>query len=116
MPRSLGAPKLVAERHRPAGYEETGGVSLDIPGVGVSVASFHLSRTTPGDAGRRVYHGGHTGFRMDAQIMSAILFHYLTDAGLRQAVATEHAALGGLYRSYQENLRKAYAVELTPKD
>jgi metal-dependent amidase/aminoacylase/carboxypeptidase family protein len=27
--RRLGAPRLVSERQRPAGYEETGGVSLD---------------------------------------------------------------------------------------
>src|SRR3712207_7710570 len=31
--RKLGAPKLVAEAQRPSGYEETGWLSRDIPGV-----------------------------------------------------------------------------------
>jgi len=114
--RSLGAPKLVAERQRPAGYEETGGVSLDVPGVGVSVASSSFPNHTMGMLEDAFTATGHAGFRMDAQIMAAVLYHYLTDAGFRQAVATEHAALKGLYRNYQENLRKAYAAELTPKD
>ena len=114
--RSLGAPKLVAERQRPAGYEETGGVSLDVPGVGVSVASSTFPNHTMGMLEDAFTATGHAGFRMDAQIMAAVLYHYLTDAGFRQAVSTEHAALKGLYRNYQENLRKAYAAELTPKD
>jgi hypothetical protein len=53
---------------------------------------------------------------MDAQIMAAVLYHYLTDAAFRQAVATEHSALKGLYQKDQENLRKAYATELVPED
>jgi len=57
---------------------------------------------------------GHTGFRLDAQIMAAILYHYLTDATFRKAVKREHAALRGLYQQYQANLRKAYAAEITP--
>ena len=112
--KQLGAPKLEAERSRPAGYEETGGVSLDVPGVGVSVASSTFPNHTMGMLEDAFTPLGHTGFRMDAQIMAAILYHYLTDAGFRQAVATEHTALKGLYQEYQENLRKAYATELRP--
>ncbi|HTL06164.1 MAG TPA: peptidase dimerization domain-containing protein [Gemmatimonadales bacterium] len=113
--RSLGAPKLVAERQRPAGYEETGGVSLDLPGVGVSVASSTFPNHTMGMLEDAFTATGHGGFRMDAQIMAAVLYHYLTDAAFRQAVATEHAALQRLYQQYQDNLRKAYAAELSPK-
>lgn len=114
--QSLGAPKLVAEPDRPAGYEETGGVSLDIPGVGVSVASSTFPNHTQGMLDDAFTAVGHTGFRMDAQIMAGILFHYLTDPVLRQTLRTEHAALRGLYDQYQANLRKAYAPEMpTPK-
>ncbi|HEX7023460.1 MAG TPA: peptidase dimerization domain-containing protein [Gemmatimonadales bacterium] len=113
--RRLGAPRLVSERQRPAGYEETGGVSLDVPGVGVSVASSTFSNHTSGMLDDAFTATGHSGFRMDAQIMAAVLYHYLSDAGFRQAVTTEHAALKGLYQSYQENLRKAYASEMTPE-
>lgn len=114
--RSLGAHKLVPEQQRPAGYEETGGVSLDVPGVGVSVASSTFPNHTMGMLDDAFTPVGHTGFRMDAQIMAAVLYHYLTDAAFRQAVATEHSALKGLYQKYQENLRKAYATELVPED
>jgi amidohydrolase len=114
--KQLGAPKLGAERSRPAGYEETGGVSLDVPGVGVSVASSSFPNHTMGMLDDAFTPLGHGGFRMDAQIMAAVLYHYLNDAAFRQAVAVEHAALKGLYRQYQENLRKAYAGELRPEN
>jgi len=112
--RQLGAPKLEPERQRPAGYEETGGVSLDVPGVGVSIASSTFPNHTMGMLDDAFTPVGHTGFRLDAQILAAILYHYLSDAGFRQAVAAEHTALKGLYQEYQENLRKAYAPELRP--
>jgi metal-dependent amidase/aminoacylase/carboxypeptidase family protein len=112
--KSLGAPNLEPEPQRPAGYEETGGVSLDVPGVGVSVYSSRSSYHTIGMLDDAFTPIGHTGFRLDAQIMAAILYHYLTDAGFREAVQSEHAALRGLYEQYQANLRKAYAEEITP--
>jgi amidohydrolase len=112
--RSLGAPTLEPEPQRPAGYEETGGVSLDVPGVGVSVSSSGFANHTMGMLDDAFTPVGHTGFRMDAQIMAAILYHYLTDAPFREAVRAEHAALRGLYDQYQANLRKAYAGEMQP--
>ena len=111
--KALGAPRLEATQDRPAGYEETGGVSRDIPGVGVSVASSTAPNHTQGMLEDAFTDVGHTGFRMDAQIMAAILYHYLTDAAFRQSVATEHAALQKLYDSYQDGLRKAYAEEMS---
>jgi metal-dependent amidase/aminoacylase/carboxypeptidase family protein len=113
--RALGAPKLVAEPQRPAGYEETGGVSLDVPGVSVSVASSTFPNHTMGMLDDAFTSIGHTGFRLDAQIMAMVLYHYLTDATFRQAVALEHHALQGLYQQYQANLRKAYAGEMETK-
>jgi metal-dependent amidase/aminoacylase/carboxypeptidase family protein len=112
--KSLGAPRLEPEPQRPAGYEETGGVSLDVPGVGVSVASSTSPNHTQGMLDDAFTAVGHTGFRADAQVMAAILYHYLTDAAFRSAVTAEHAALRGLYDQYQANLRKAYAAEMAP--
>jgi hypothetical protein len=37
--REMGATHILDEPQRPAGYEETGFVTRDIPGVGVSVFS-----------------------------------------------------------------------------
>ena len=110
--KSLNAPKLEPEPGRPAGYEETGGVSLDVPGVGVTVMSSTSANHTMGmldDAFKPI---GHTAFRLDAQIMAGILYDYLTDAAFRDAVRSEHAGLRGLYDRYQANLRKAYAAEM----
>ena len=112
--RSLGAPGLEPEPQRPAGYEETGGVSLDVPGVGVNVYSSRATYHTAGMLEDAFTPVGHNGFRFDAQIMAGILYHYLTDPAFRAAVKTEHTALRGLYEQYQANLRKAYAPELTP--
>ena len=111
---ALNAPKLEPEPGRPAGYEETGGVSLDVPGVGVSVYSSRSANHTMGMLEDAFTPVGHTGFRLDAQIMAGILYDYLTDAPFREAVKTEHAALRALYDQYQANLRKVYAGEMEP--
>lgn len=110
----LGAPRLEREPQRPAGYEETGGVSQDVPGVGVSVfssrGSYHTHEMEQDGLGPI----GHAGFRLDAQIMAAILYHFLTDAGFRQAVREEHGVLKALYDRYQSNLRTTYGAEIEP--
>lgn len=112
--KSLGATRLEPDQQRPAGYEETGGVSLDVPGVGVSAASSTHPNHTQGMLDDAFTAVGHAGFRADAQIMSAILYHYLTDAPFRDAVKREHAVLRGLFGQYQLNLRKAYTAEMEP--
>lgn len=110
--KALGATHVEPEPQRPAGYEETGGMSQDVPGVSVSVfssrGSYH-TREMLADAFTEV---GHQGFRIDAQVMAAILFDYLTDPGLRAAVTAEHTTLKSLFDRYQENLRTAYAPEI----
>lgn len=112
--RLLGAPKLAPDPQRPAGYEETGGVAQDLPGVGVSVASSGHPNHTMGMLDDAFTAVGHAGFRLDAQIMAMVLYHFLMDPPFRRAVETEHTALQGLYQRYQENLRKAYAREIEP--
>ncbi len=112
----LGAPRLVEAPQRPAGYEETGGVSHDIPGVGVSVFSSHGTYHTHEMEADGLGPIGHAGFRLDAQIMAGVLYHFLTDGSFRAAVREEHRTLKGLFNQYQENLKTAYAAEigLTP--
>lgn len=110
--KKLGAPQLELEPQRPAGYEETGGVSHDIPGVGVSVFSSRGSYHTHQMLADGLGPVGHTGFRLDAQIMAGVLYHFLTDTGFRKSVQEEHRVLTGLFSQYQENLRQAYAAEI----
>ena len=114
--KQLGATNVDAELSRPAGYEETGGMSYDVPGVGVNVFSSRGSYHTHEMLADAFTSVGHAGFRIDAEIMAAILFDYATDGAFREAVKSEHAAMRGLFDRYQENLKKAYAVEVGPRD
>jgi len=110
--QAMDAPNISLEPERPAGYEETGFVTRDIPGVGVSV----FSSPAPGhslerwaDSMRPV---GHTGFLLDAKIMTAVLYHFLTDAPFRQTVKDEHRTMAALFDQYITGLKKAYADEI----
>jgi amidohydrolase len=109
--KQLGAPRINPEPQRPDGYEETGFVTRDIPGVGVSV----FSSPAPGHSYERWQDAmkpvGYAGFLMDAKIMAAVLYHFLTDAKLREAVRLEHRTMAGLFETYVDALRKAYAEE-----
>lgn len=109
---ALGAPELNPEQQRPAGYEETGFVSHDIPGVSVSI----FSSPAPGHSYERFEDSmkpvGHEGFLMDAKIMSGVLFHFLTDTEFRDAVKEEHRVLSALYSEYLDKLREAYGNEV----
>ena len=110
--KKLGATHVTPEPQRPAGFEETGGVSQDIPGVGVSAFSSRGSYHTHEMLADAFTDVGHTGFRIDAQVMTAVLYHFLTDTEFRAAVKEEHRALAALFAQYQQNLKTAYAPEV----
>jgi hypothetical protein len=55
---------------------------------------------------------GHTGFLLDAKIMTAVLYHFLTDAAFRQTVQDEHRAMAALFDQYLAGLKSAYADEI----
>ena len=109
--KSMGAPAISDEPQRPAGYEETGFVTRDIPGLSVGV----FSSPEPGHSYGRwrdsMTEVGHTGFLLDAKIMAAVLFDYLEDDGFRSAVTREHGAMAALFGQYVDGLKKAYAAE-----
>lgn len=110
--QELGAPKIEPEPGRPSGYEETGVVTKDIPGVGVSVFSSRAANHTRGMLEDTFNEVGHTGFRISAEVMSCVLYDFLTRPELREAVREEHRTLSGLFEQYQEALRDVYASEL----
>jgi amidohydrolase len=111
--KSMNAPKLENEPQRPNGYEETGFVSRDIPGVSVSV----FTSPAPGHSLPRYEDSltdvGHTGFLLDARIMAGVMYHFLTDAKYRAAVKEEHRVMAGLFNQYLDGLRKTYSTEVT---
>lgn len=110
---ALDAPNIKPEPDRPSGYEETGFVTREIPGVGVSV----FSSPAPGHSYERWHDSmkpvGHTGFLLDAKIMAAVLYHFLTDAKFRDAVREEHRTMAALFDEYLRRLREAYAPEIS---
>lgn len=108
----LGAPRLTPEPQRPNGYEETGFVTREIPGVSVGV----FSSPAPGHSYPRWEDSmkpvGYTGFLLDAKIMAGVLYHFLTDARFRESVQAEHRALAGWFEEYLQGLRKVYSSEI----
>ncbi|AHG88923.1 peptidase dimerization domain protein [Gemmatirosa kalamazoonensis] len=112
--RKLGAPKLVDEAERPSGYEESGWVSREIPGVGVRVASSEHANHTYEMTADNFTAMGHTAFLMDAKVEAAVLFDFLTNASFRATVQTEQKTMAALFDRYVAGLREAYAPELKP--
>ncbi len=110
--KGMDAPRIEEEPQRPAGYEETGFVTRDIPGVGVSV----FSSPAPGHSYERWQDSmrpvGHTGFLIDARIMAAVLYHFLEDEDFRRAVETEHTRMATLFQRYLDSLEAAYRDEM----
>jgi amidohydrolase len=109
--RELGAAAITEEPQRPAGYEETGFVTRDIPGLSVGVFTSPAPGHSYGRWKDSFEEVGHTGFVLDAKIMAAVLYDYLENAEFRAAVQKEHGQMAGLFDQYMEGLRKAYAQE-----
>jgi len=110
--KKLGAPKLNNEPQRPNGYEETGYLSRDIPGLGVTIASSDFANHTYEMTADNFNEKGHTAFAMDAKIMAAVLYHFLTDANFREQVRLEHRTMSQLFDQYISALRNTYKQEL----
>jgi len=109
---AMDAPEIDPEPRRPSGYEETGVITKDIPGVGISVFSSRGANHTRGMLEDTFNEIGHTGFRVSAEIMSAVLYDFLTKPELRDAVREEHRVLAGLLDQYHQALRETYASEI----
>lgn len=110
--KKLGAPKLRDEPERPNGYEETGYLSREVPGLGVTVASSNFANHTYEMTADNFNDIGHAAFAMDAKIMAAVLYHFLTDASFREQVRTEHRTMAQLFDQYVAALRETYKQEL----
>jgi amidohydrolase len=110
-----GATKIDAEPGKPQGYEETGSVSSDIPGLGFSAYSSNGAGHTYEMEADALTGVGHQGFLVDAQAMAAILFDFATHPEYRAAVKSEFDGVKALFGEYQEALKKAYTVPKVPE-
>ena len=114
--KKYGATGVVAEPAKPQGYEETGSVSSNIPGVGFSAKSSNAPNHTYEMEADALTDVGHSGFIVDAQAMAALLYDFATRADYRAAVKREFDSLKALHDEYLDALRKVYVVPKVVSD
>ena len=112
--KMFGATKITPEPGRPTGYEETGSVSSNLPGVGYSAFSSNGAGHTYEMEADALTEVGHHGFLVDAQAMAALLFDFATHADYRAAVQREFDGIKALFGEYQAALEKTYKVPSVP--
>jgi len=113
--KGFGATGVNPEPGKPQGFEETGSVSRDIPGIGLSAQSSTFSNHTYEMDADNLKPIGHKGFTVDAQAMAAILFDYATHPEYRAAVRKEFDGIKALFGEYQTALQKVYTVPAVPE-
>ena len=115
--KSFGATGVSEAPGKPQGFEETGSVSRDIPGIGITAQSSTFSNHTYEMDADNLKEIGHKGFTVDAQTMAAVLFDFATHADYREAVKKEFDGIKALFGEYQNALKKVYTVPtvLDPK-
>src|SRR5947207_3594750 len=113
--KGFGATGVSPEPAKPQGYEETGSVSRDIPGIGLSAQSSTFSNHTYEMDADNLKEIGHKGFTIDAQAMAAVLFDFATHADYRAAVRKEFDGIKVLFGEYQAALKKVYTVPAVPE-
>jgi amidohydrolase len=106
--KRFGATNVLDAPGKPEGYEETGSVSSDIPGMGFAVQTSTAANHTYQMETDALAEIGHHGFVVDAQAMAALLFDFGTHADYRAAVKREFSGIHALFGEYQEALQKVY--------
>jgi amidohydrolase len=113
--KQFGATNLEQQPGKPQGYEETGSVSRDIPGIGLSAQSSTFANHTYEMDADNLKEIGHKGFTIDAKAMTAVLFDFATHTDYRTAVKREFAGIKALFGEYQAALRKVYTTPNVPE-
>jgi amidohydrolase len=113
--KQFGATGVQPEPGKPQGYEETGSVSRDIPGIGLSAQTSNFSNHTYEMNDDNLKPIGHNGFMVDAEAMTSVLFDFATQADYRAAVKKEFDGIKALFGEYQAALRKTYTVPTVPE-
>ena len=112
--KKLGGTNVQPDPGKPQGFEETGSVSRDIPGLGFSAQTSTASNHTYEMDADNLKPIGHTGFTVDAQAMTALLFDFATRPDYRAAVKKEFDGTKTLFAEYQEALTKVYKTPIVP--
>lgn len=112
--KRYGAGKVNPEPGKPQGFEESGSVSRDIPGVGFSAYTSDWPNHTYEMDQDNLKPVGHNGFKVQAQAMAALLFDVATRPEYRAAVKREFDGIKALFGEYLAALEKAYLVPAVP--
>ena len=113
--KQFGATGVEPEPGKPKGFEETGSVSSQIPGIGVMAKSSNFTNHTYGMEADALTDVGHQGFVIDAETMAAVLYDFATHPELRESVKTEFTRIQALFSEYQGALQKAYPKPEVPE-
>jgi len=113
--KAFGATNVVPEPGKPQGFEETGSVSRDIPGIGLTAQSSEAPNHTYEMDADNLKPIGHKGFTIDAQAMAALLVDFATHADYRAAVKKEFDGIKQLFGEYQTALKKVYSAPVVPE-
>ncbi|HEV3198060.1 MAG TPA: peptidase dimerization domain-containing protein [Bryobacteraceae bacterium] len=108
--KHFGATHIAEEPAKPQGYEETGSVSSDIPGIGFAVFTSNAANHTYEMEADALTEAGHQGFVVASQAMAALLFDFAAHADYRAAVKREFEGIRALFGEYQEALKKVYTL------
>lgn len=113
--KKFGAGKINPEPGKPQGYEETGSVSRDIPGLGFSAYSSDFPNHTYEMEADALGEVGHKGFVVDALGMTALLFDFATRPDYRDLVKKEFQGIQALQAEYIKALEKPYQLPKVPE-
>jgi amidohydrolase len=112
--KMYGATGIQEQPGKPQGYEETGSVSREIPGIGFSAKTSNAANHTYEMEADALTDVGHNGFVTDAESMAALLFDVATKPDYLRQVKTEFAQIKALFAEYQAALEKAYPLPKVP--
>jgi metal-dependent amidase/aminoacylase/carboxypeptidase family protein len=112
--KKYGGTKVAEAPGKPQGYEETGTVSSEIPGVGFQAATSNWANHTYEMEADALTEVGHQGFNVDAQSMAALLYDFLTRADYRTQVKREFDGIHSLFEEYKASLVKTYTKPVVP--
>jgi len=113
--KKYGATGVNPQPGKPQGYEETGSVSMNIPGAEFTAKSSNATNHTYEMEADALTDVGHQAFTVDAQAMAALLYNFATRADYRQAVKREFDAIKAMHGEYLDALRKVYVVPRVPE-
>ena len=103
-----GSGKVNPEPGKPQGFEESGSVSRDIPGIGFSGYTSDWPNHTYEMDQDNLKPVGHNGFTIQAQAMAALLQQFATRPEFRAAVKKEFDGIKALFGEYLGALEKTY--------